>query len=332
METLEVGRLSKVPFNATLGRDFFAAHYAMQTSSRSHALLATGDPDVLPVGFVYVPMQGVRRQDDARREISREATSAITSGDSVLEKAPGQFQANAGSVAISPATGPFFSSSDNPNVIYRYHVDPGSNTFHLIGDGPIPTLGGRTAVYDLRGAQGMAFSPNGDKLYIAADNDAVIAFRVSPHKLQYEFKLNVESCYGCVPEQEYEGMDVRDTDFVGGPNMGQLHLFVYERSGGLDSDSGHAWFKHVRVTGSKILMTRSTTTAFGAKPGGEVRPLGGRGGERGGGGGANMIEMAARQFAARLPDGYGSTDAMSAVSANSVTSTIRPLFIRQTQQ
>lgn len=250
----EHGRLWKVPFNSPLDVDFGSAGYKTQTSTGTTYCWHWGDPDYAN-GFVYVPME---QCDDGKNRVVRFRASDLAPIDSSLLVAglDGTLQANAPTIAVQPQTGEFFTASDSPDKIYKYHQDPTTTAFHLISDGNIEVINkAGTADYALDGIQGMAFSPTGDKLYMALDNNTnygLLAFQVSPHKLTYELDVHVDYCGDCITPQEHEGLTVVNTDVSGGPNVGQIHLFVYEDAGNpFDGDSGHAWFKHVRVSDSR---------------------------------------------------------------------------------
>jgi hypothetical protein len=235
------GRLWKVPFNANLDTDLSAAGYKMQNRTVGTYCWHWGDPEYWKSN-IYIPME---QCEDGKIRIARYRASDLAPIDTTVID-----EGSASTIAANPSTGEFFIVSTGR--IRRYHRDTSSSKFSLVNDGGIQTLDSNGADYVFHGAmQGLAFSPRGDKLYLATDNgtnNGLLAFAVSPHKLVFQMSLFVQTCNSCFTPQELEGLTVVDTDFKGGPNVGQIHLFNYEDGGAPDPDSGHSWFKHIRVS------------------------------------------------------------------------------------
>jgi hypothetical protein len=241
----EPGRLWKVPFNAALDTDFYQAGYKTTNTTIGTYCWHWGDPEFWKSN-IYVPME---QCDDGKIRIARYRASDLSPIDTTVIGT-----GSASSIAVNPSTGRFLVTADGK--IRMFHRDTSVSRFALVDDGGIQTINPNGTVYAFKGAlQGIAFSPRGDKLYIANDNDSnngLLAFAFSPHKLVFQMALGVQTCNSCLTPQELEGLTVVNTDFNGGPNVGQIHLFNYEDAGNpFDGDSGHAWFKHVRVSDSR---------------------------------------------------------------------------------
>ena len=169
----------------------------------------------------------------------------------------GRNQSAAPAVAINRQSQEIYTIGEIPASyvhVYRWdgtHLDWNRDLPLLDPNGKLmklqdPNSGGTTAY-----VQGMAFSPEGGKLYIQTQSDLVHplqGFQVNPSYLTlvHQFGMSFDGDSGFCP-QETEGITVVDTDVPGGPQFGQIHGIVYEDHGFLCTGSGGVWAKHIRL-------------------------------------------------------------------------------------
>jgi hypothetical protein len=260
----------RIGFNDSWDQDFgvvFPGPYQAPGPAGLHGICGHwGDIEVEPWGTpghgatIYIP------EEECQDELTRLMIVQDPQDGRPVQFAE-EFQLNYGPSGKNQSVAPAVAINTHTQEIYAIGEDPASyvHIYKWIGtalvwqrDLPLldangklmslqdPNTGGTTSY-----VQGMAFSPEGGKLYIQTQMDLVhplLGFQVTPKylSLTYWFGMSWDGDSGSCP-QETEGIAVVNTDVSGGPNFGQIHGLVYEDHGFLCTGSGGVWAKHIRL-------------------------------------------------------------------------------------